>query len=161
MTMNAYDSKPAIDDQVHNTSATEALWNPNATANWSLVFSPAFGSYLQMLNWRTLGRSDLAESSQNWFYASLLMLVVYVLLGALISDPKTAEGAIRGLSFLYLLGWYFSDGRSQGKFVKETFGSRYPRKPWGKALLIAVAILIGYFFCFTVLELIAAAIRHS
>jgi len=38
-----------------------AIWNPNAAANWSILFTPAFGSYLQMLNWRTL--SEPAKAS--------------------------------------------------------------------------------------------------
>jgi predicted amidophosphoribosyltransferase len=28
-----------------------AIWNPNAASNWSLVFTPAFGSYLHARNW--------------------------------------------------------------------------------------------------------------
>ena len=136
---------------------SNAIWNPNATANWSLVFSPAFGSYLQMLNWKALGKSDKAASSQNWFYASLAILVVYVLMGVFMSDSKAADGAARGLGFLYLLVWYFSVGRSQGKFVKEKFGSNYPKKPWGKALLIAIAAIIGYFVFAVIVRLILGA----
>ena len=32
------------------------IWNPNAAANWSLIFTPAFGAYIQMLNWQRLGQ---------------------------------------------------------------------------------------------------------
>ena len=97
-----------------------------------------------MLNWKALGQPDKAESSQNWFYASLAILVVYVLMVVFMSNSKAADDATRGLAFLYLLVWYFSDGRSQGKFVKEKFGSNYPKKPWGKALLIGTAAIIGH-----------------
>ncbi len=139
------------------SSQSDAIWNPNATANWSLIFTPAFGSYLQMLNWKTLGQPDKAASSQNWFYASLAILAVYVLMGIFMSDSKAADGAARGLGFLYLLVWYFSVGRSQGKFVKEKFGSNYPKKPWGKALLIGIAAIIGYFIFAVVVGLILGA----
>lgn len=27
------------------------LWNPNAAANWCLLFTPSFGSWLHMKNW--------------------------------------------------------------------------------------------------------------
>ena len=86
------------------------------------------------------------------------MLFVYVLMGALMSDPQTADVAVRGLGLLYLLVWYFSVGRSQGKFVKERFGSNYSKKPWGQALLIGVAAIIGYFiFAFVVGLILGAA----
>lgn len=136
---------------------SNAIWNPNAAVNWSLVFTPAFGSYLQMLNWKALGQSDRAASSQNWFYTSLAILVIYVLIGFFMPDSKAADGAARGLGFLYLLVWYFSVGRSQAKFVKEKFGSNYPKKPWGKALLIGVAAFIGYFIFAVVVGLILGA----
>lgn len=130
-----------------NTAPSQnyAIWNPNATANWSLIFSPAFGSYLQMLNWKALGQPDKAASSQNWFYASLAILVAYVLMGIFMADSIAAGNAVHGLGFLYLLVWYFSVGRSQGKFVKEKFGPNYPKKPWGKALFVGIASMIGYF----------------
>jgi hypothetical protein len=56
-----------------------AIWNPNAAANWSLLFSPAFGAYLHMLNWRALGQPGRAASAQHWFLASLTMLLVSLL----------------------------------------------------------------------------------
>lgn len=143
-----------ISTSVADYEPNNAIWNPNAVANWSLIFTPAFGSYLQMLNWKALGQTDKAESSQNWFYASLAILVVFVLMGVFMSDSKAADGAARGLGFLYLLVWYFSAGRSQGQFVKEKFGSNYLKKPWGKALIIGIAAIIGYFIFAVVVGLI-------
>lgn len=134
-------SKVAAQPQVIDS----AIWNPNAAANWSLIFTPAFGAYLQMLNWRTLGEAEKSASSQNWFYVSLGMLVIYILLALFIKDANAAEGASRGLGFLFLLIWYFSVGRAQGKYVKAKFGASYIRKPWGKVLLIGVAASIGFF----------------
>ncbi len=123
---------------------SDAIWNPNATACWSLIFTPAFGSYLQMLNWKALGQSDKAASSQNWFYASLAILVAYVLMGIFMSDSEAIDLAAGALGLPYLLVWYFFVARSQVKFVREKFGSNYPKKPWGKALLICIAAYIGY-----------------
>ncbi len=143
---NALLSAPAIETANTRQQATEAaIWNPNAAANWSLIFTPAFGAYLQMLNWQALGESETAASAQNWFYVGLGMLAVYVLMGVFISDPKVADGAARGLGFLFLLVWYFSSGRAQGKYVKEKFGKTYAKKPWGRALLIGVGAIVGYF----------------
>lgn len=41
------------------------LWNPNAAANWSLLFSPVFGALLQMKNWEALGEDDKALNSKR------------------------------------------------------------------------------------------------
>ncbi len=92
-----------------------AIWNPNAASNWSLIFTPAFGSYLHALNWRALGEQDKSRSAMGWFYFSLAMLVVYIFMGMFIADEKAADGAARGLGFLYLIIWYFSAARSQAK----------------------------------------------
>ena len=132
-----------------------AIWNPNAAANWSLLFSPAFGAYLHMLNWRSLGQPGRAAAAQHWFLASLTMLLVYVLLGVFMADSRAADAASRGLGFVYLITWYFAAGRSQARYVKEKFGADYPRKPWGRALGLAVAGLAGYFFLAVVVGVIA------
>ena len=45
-----------------------------------------------------------------------------------------------------LLALYFSSGRPQARYVKEKFGNDYPRRPWGKTLLLAVAAFIGLLY---------------
>ena len=136
----------AVDPQSAPSEQGRAIWNPNAASNWSLIFSPAFGSYLHALNWRTLGEHEKEKSAMAWFYFSLAMLGVYVLLGVFMKTREEADGAARGLGFLYLLVWYFSAGKAQAKYIKEKFGSSYPRRTWGKPLLIGVAAIIGYVF---------------
>lgn len=135
---------PSPTNEVSNNEEN-AIWNPNAASNWSLIFTPAFGSYIHALNWRALGEQDRGSSAMGWFYFSLLMLVVYIFMGMFIADEKAADGAARGLAFLYLIIWYFSAGRSQAKYVKAKFGKDYSRRGWSKPLLIGVAAIIGYF----------------
>ena len=132
-------------------SEAGAIWNPNAAASWSLPFTPAFGSYLQMLNWRTLGEPAKASSAQSWFYASLVMQFINFLMWISMGDPKVAAMAIWWVSFLYLIIWYFAANRPQAKYVKAKFGTNYPKRPWGQALLIAVgcwvvAFALGFIF---------------
>lgn len=124
------------------SASSDALWNPAVAANWSLIFTPAFGGYLQMLNWRTLGERERAASARVWFYVSLAMLGVYVAIRLLTGDRSYAS--TQPLLLLYLFVWYFADGRSQAKYVKEKFGSTYPRKGWGRPILLGIAALIGY-----------------
>lgn len=134
-----------------NTSVTgvsneeeHLIWNPNAASNWSLIFTPAFGSYLHACNWRVLGEKKRAHSAMGWFYFSLFMLVVYIFMGMV--DGRAAESAEHALGLFYLIIWYFVVGRSQAKYVKEKFGNEYSHRGWGKPLLIGVAAIIGYLF---------------
>lgn len=122
-----------------------AIWNPNAAANWCLLFTPAFGAYLNMLNWRALGESEREAASRKWFYFSIGLMVFYVLLALLVGNEKASEGITRLIAFVFLLTWYFSSGRTQAKYVKERFGNDYLRKPWGKALGYGIGGLLGYF----------------
>ena len=120
------------------------LWNPNAAANWSLLFTPAFGAFLHLLNWRALGENDRAASAKAWFVISLVLLAMYVVLGLLLPDARTADGIGRAIGFVYLIVWYVSTARSQARYVKDKFGSAYPRKGWTRPLLIALAAMVGY-----------------
>lgn len=140
-------------------NAPRPLWNPNAAANWSLLFTPAFGSFLNMLNWRTLGESDRAASSKKWFIGSIGMLGIYLLIAMLVRDGRVADGAARGLGLTYLFVWYFVSGKSQAKFVKAKFGSNYPRQPWGKALLCGIGGSVAYFIAAIVLGVMVGIMR--
>jgi hypothetical protein len=133
---------PSLHKPPLEASEGGAIWNPEAAGVWSFFFTPAFGSYLQMLNWRTLGEPAKASSAQAWFYASLVMLFIWFLVGMFMSGPK-AEPNWFWLHILYLIIWYFASGRSQEKYVKAKFGTNYSKKPWGQALLIAVGASIG------------------
>jgi hypothetical protein len=121
------------------------------------MFTPAFGSYLQMRNWESLGMPKQAAAAKVWFQASLGFLGLYVLLGILMADPEKAEGITRGLALIFLLVWYFAVGRDQAKYVKATFATDYPRKPWGRALLIALGCCVGYFVAAFVVGIASAA----
>lgn len=126
-------------------AAEGAIWNPNAAANWSLIFTPAFGSYLQMRNWHALQEPEKARSARAWFNTSLFILFANLFVGMAMGDAKLADGFSRLVLFGYLFTWYFLSGRAQGRYVKEKFGKDYPRRPWGRALLYAVGAVLAYF----------------
>jgi len=124
--------------------AAPALWNPNAAANWSLIFTPAFGAYLHMLNWRALQEPKRAAAAKAWFVVGLVMLGVYVLIGVAVAEARAADGASRALALLFLIIWYYAAARGQARYVKERWGKDYPRRGWGKPLLIGVAAYAGF-----------------
>jgi hypothetical protein len=134
-----------------------ALWNPNAAASWSLIFTPAFGAYLHMLNWRALGDSQRAAASKIWVYVSLGMLVLFMVLAGVLPESKGVDGITRAVGFALLLSWYFQSAKVQVKLVKEEFGKDYPRKGWGKPIGIALLCTLG----FIVLVFVSAVISEA
>jgi hypothetical protein len=149
--------KAAVADIVsHEESAP--LWNPNAAANWSLFFSPAFGAYLQMKNWQALGEPDKASTSKAWFVAVLVILLALPLVAALVPGMSGLLRFSSPVGVALLIAWYVSSGRGQARYVKERFGKNYPRKGWGLPLLGAVGVLFGYFIVVAVLAFVLATL---
>ena len=119
-------------------NGTVALWDPFAAALWSIVLSPAFGTYIHLLNWKTLNEPQKANSTKIWFYVSFAVMII---------SPFLMGINYSGLgSLIYLIIWYLISGQLQKNYLSEKFGSSYIRKSWGKPLLIAfIAILIFMF----------------
>lgn len=134
------DSKIKLEDIDKN-----AIWNPNATVNWSFPFTPAFGSYLQSKNWQVLGDEKKAKGAMIWFYISIVAIIV-----SLSSFVIYKGKAVYSVDFwpllwlLYITIWYYISGRSQAKYVKEKFGKDYSRRPWTKPLLIGFGGWLAY-----------------
>jgi hypothetical protein len=120
-----------------------ALWNPNAAANWSLLFSPVFGAFLHMKNWEALGEPAKASASRRWAAAGVVVFVVLALASALLPE-KATDGISRAGAIGLLFAWYFASARQQTAFVKARFGKEYPRRGWTKPLLLAVVALLGF-----------------
>ena len=127
-------------------AAPSPLWNPNAAGLWSLPFSPAFGAYLHMLNWRALGDEQRAAGARRWFLVGVGLLVVYLVLSVVaLRGWPVANVLSQALSLGFLIAWYFASARGQVTYVKEQYGDGYERRPWGKPLGIAVGLMVVYF----------------
>ncbi len=133
--------------QTESNQNSGAIWNPNAAANWSLLFSPLFGSYIHALNWRTLGEESRAKSAMIWFYVMLVLIIVTSVAG--IAQGNSNPG---GIGFVLLLVWYFFAARVQMKYVKEKFGTDYARSSWSKPLGIGFVAIVGFVWITFVFE---------
>jgi hypothetical protein len=133
------------------------LWNPNAAANWSLLFSPAFGAFLHMKNWQALGQSNKATSAKVWFVLSLVVLGGLSCASVMVPNSKQLAGSVRVVGILLLLFWYFGSARGQAAYVKTHFGNTYPRRGWFKALAVAVLALFALIVVVTVLAVVKSA----
>ena len=61
-----------------------------------------------------------------------------------------SAGAIRAVGFSLLICWYFLSVRPQVAYIKERFGTTYPRKGWGKPLLFGVLAIVALIVVMTV-----------
>jgi cytochrome bd-type quinol oxidase subunit 2 len=118
--------------------ADPALWNPAAAAGWSIVFTPAFGAYLVMRNWETLGNRQQAAIARVWFCFSLGLLGVELLASAINERVNSESNFMRWVAIAYLPVWWLGAALPQAWLVRSRFGALYPRKGWDTALLAAV-----------------------
>lgn len=135
------------------------LWNPNAAANWSLLFTPIFGSYLQMKNWQTLGNTIEANNARNWLIFSIAF-ILFINLGTpfIWDDPVKLNTYPKSLGLLYIIIWYFSFARIQPKYVKEKLNDRYQKKSWSVPLITSTVVL---FISVTIFMIIGDVIIQS
>jgi len=117
------------------------LWNPNAAANWSLLFTPIFGAWLHARNWEVLGRPKDANRSMLWVYGGILFL-----LGTTFAPIPDAW--IRVLMVAWLALWYFGFAKAQMKHVEamQLNGATYEKKAWLKPLVAAAVALLIFIF---------------
>jgi hypothetical protein len=128
------------DDNAATCQSATCSLEPDRGSVLESAFSPAFGAFLHARNADATGRVDEAKANRVWFYVSIAYLgftIVAVFL------PAIPEGLFRLTAIGLPIGWYFSLGRKQIRYVKETWQDRYTRKPWQKPLLIAFCCLIG------------------
>jgi uncharacterized membrane protein YhdT len=133
-------------DEVVVAEAGQAIWNPVAVACWSVVFTPAFGAYLLMRNWQTLGESRQAALARVWFCFSLGLLGVQLLSAAINRRLNSESNLMDWLGLLYLAGWLVAAVLPQARLVRSRYGAAgYPRKAWDLALLYGVLAGLAYF----------------
>lgn len=78
---------PQSEDLGSRTSqAAPALWNPNAAACWSLLFSPIFGAALHMFNARAMGDAELEKLNKGFMWGTLAVLVIAILLAIILRN---------------------------------------------------------------------------
>jgi hypothetical protein len=136
------------------TTRPPALWNPNAAAGWSLLFSPAFGAYLHARNADAMGRADEAKANRAWFYVTIAYSAF-----ALLPIPGIPEVLFTFAPIGLLLGWYFGTGKTQVRYVKGTWRGGYERKSWKKPLIIALGCMIGACVVLTVAAKLVLSLR--
>lgn len=134
--------KAAVEGPTPDVADIPPLWNPDAAANWSLLFTPIFGSWLHMLNWRALGETERAESAKTWLLL-IVLLIVGLTLGAAAMPMSGLRELIWPVTLVLLLAWYFGSARGQARWVRARYGKAYPRKGWLPPLAGALVLWLG------------------
>ncbi|MET0983443.1 MAG: hypothetical protein ABWY02_15165 [Telluria sp.] len=116
-----------------------ALWRPSAVAAWSLVFTPVFGSYLLMRNWQALGQPQAAVAARRWLRASLGVLALELIAGAINRRLNGGFPFMQWLALAWLGLWLLAAALPQWQLVRRRFGRAYARQEWNGALATAVA----------------------
>jgi hypothetical protein len=142
---NPYAPPKAQVADVVGSEVAPALWNPNAAASWSLLFSPIFGAFLHMRNWEALGQPAKAAKSKIWFIGSIVVFVFITLAAFFMPDSKGLDLLARVGGFALLIAWYYGIAKSQQAFVIERFGNNYPRRGWLKPILAALGVVFALF----------------
>ena len=137
------------------------LWNPNAAASWSLLFSPIFGAILHMKNWEALGEPAKAAQAKSWAIVSVIFLVVVILASVALPDSKAIDLLSRVAGLALLLGWYYSSGKPQVAYILARYGKSYPRRGWAKPLLFAFLALLGLVLVSVVVGFVAGVLAGA
>ena len=133
------------DSKINNTQPVLELWNPEAAACWSLVFTPIFGSLIISKNWRRIGNVEEAAYAKNWVYISLIAV-----LGLIVFPFTSLIGSVgQFLPIAFLLLWYFSSAKRQAKYFKNELVV-YQKKGWLRPLAISSPILFAGFLLTTI-----------
>lgn len=141
--MNAHSSLP--DTIAVRTDQRAALWNPDAAACWSLLFTPLFGTYLLIRNWEALGQPKRALHTCWWFGIILVALIVNFYISLLNNEISPMQMS----HVMLLLVWYIGVASPQERFVRERFGTDYARRSWALALPCALVLLVAYLIGYT------------
>jgi len=111
-----------------------ALWNPENTSLWNLLFTPAFGAWIHARNWSALGEEKRAQESMYWFFG-VLNLVAWMMPFLPVDDMVAAIFIVNGI-------WHFGFSKLQEAYVKEKLGGIYGSKSWRQPLRVATVGLL-------------------
>ncbi len=126
------------------TASRPALYNPIAACVLALLFTPIFGALLQARNWDALGEHAYARASRMWVRTTLWLLFVFVIMQAVFQNEPVMQ--FGGLYFLVITwaSWMVTTGWKQIGYVRERFGSDYPRERLGRVTIFAGGCWVIY-----------------
>lgn len=118
---------------------TPKLWSPTGIVVAAALISPVFGAILTTLNWRELGRYDLAQ--RDWSLAKKMILPHFV--AVVLTVVSGVKSLMLLCPILMTAAWWFQwQGNQQWQFVHDQMNAQFVTKSWKLPLGLAAA---GYF----------------
>lgn len=155
---NPYAAPEAAVAELGRAEDRPLLWNPNAAASWSLLFTPVFGAWLHMRNWRALGDPARAAQQGWWIVATVVLTLGLAGVSVALPENKALDGLSRIGGLAILLAWYFASAKPQARLVKERYGDDYARRGWGLPLLFGVLGILAFFVAAVAMVMVAALV---
>jgi hypothetical protein len=139
-----------MNDSNHFNSKAK-IWNPQAAARWSILFTPIFGAILQMKNWQSLGQAQKARQSFYWALGVATVIIFTFILTLLFPESGEARAAASYAPWLSLAFWQVLDAGKQSRYVKAELKGDYDKRGWSKPLTISSTIVLTWFIGFFML----------
>ena len=89
-----------------------------------------------------------------------MFLVVTVGVSAVLPSEKAADLLTRVAGLVFLVAWYYANGKEQVGLVLARYGRTYPRKSWLKPLGLALLVAIAFVMLGTLLAM-AEGLPHE
>lgn len=143
-----------VTEQVAGVAEAGALqlWSPAGIVLWSVLFTPAFGAWLQMYNFRRLGDDARAGVAWRWCMAGLAVLGWNALASAvgqrLGLDTPLFDWVNGGL----FVAWVWATLAAHVRAV----GSGYARRSWDSVVVLGMLAAVSYLAASSVLRLMLA-----
>jgi len=106
------------------------IWNPNAAATWSIVFTPVFGCVLHSLNWQSLKEFERGNNTYSWMWIWVGVLTLYVIIAKKANGDDEILAAMQLVYLIFFISWYFIDAKAQISYIRSRYGSYYKKRSW-------------------------------
>lgn len=107
-----------------------SLWNPNAAANWSVIFTPIFGASLLTMNSRAAGDRGRFNWHLGWLMACCVAYCVAMGLSVQAAVEERESMVPFAVYFGSLLVWYFAACRPEAMRVSGLYRDGSTRRSW-------------------------------
>lgn len=116
------------------------IWSPDTAAFWSFVFTPIFGSVMNVLDASRLGNKRLFTLAVFWLITNTV-ITNYVLWHMALGSNDFERYLDQSTVLVPVcVVWYLFGVRPQSQFLITTFGVNYRRKSINFALMVGASL---------------------
>ncbi|MCC6072828.1 hypothetical protein ACFSQU_13780 [Massilia sp. GCM10020059] len=129
-------------------AGTLPLWSPVGIVLWSVLFTPAFGAWLQMYNYRRLGDDAAAAVAWRWCLGGLAVLGWNALASAIGQRLGLDTPLFDWVNGVVFLAWVWATLPGHSRAV----GPAYARRGWDSVVVLGLLAAVAYLGASLVLQ---------